>query len=385
MESLKLTPNNEPKPRTSSPFMDQQCGRYTYETLKPILIHLHEVESKLTVQNVDACLKANGQLNVELTSLKYSLREKNGLLDAYKHNMADLRESNNNIHNEIAKLNAPTETNGKKIEQLCEKYIENSEKCEKERRNQNELLTKLNNTAQELIIKSNKINELQDQIIKLQDQKTKDEKKKLEEQKTKDERKKCSPIINLPGLMPFKVLCNDDSPAGRGWIVIQQRINGLENFQRDWNTYRDGFGSFDGDFFLGLTKIHHMTFAQRHELYIYMEKFSKEWFAARYDNFSVASEKNNFQLESLGAYTGFNDNHDNFRPELYYIFATYDRKHSYCPKQPYGGWWHGSCRGINLNGEYHLLEKKGDKNYLYWEKYISLYKVQMLIRPYNSN
>ncbi|XP_064545446.1 angiopoietin-related protein 7-like [Drosophila montana] len=45
---------------------------------------------------------------------------------------------------------------------------------------------------------------------------------------------------------PFNVLY-DNTTAGPGWTVIQQRINGKENFYRDWATYRTGFGSFEGD------------------------------------------------------------------------------------------------------------------------------------------
>ncbi|ALC44605.1 maker744 [Drosophila busckii] len=343
--------------------------------------------------------------------------EKNGLLDAYKHNMADLRESNNN---EIAQ----TETNGKKIEQLCEKYIQNSEKCEMERRNQNESLTKQENCTQELIIKSNKINELQDQIIKIQDQKTNDEKKKFEEQKTKDEKQKleeqktkdekkkleeqkkkleeqktkdekkkskervnCSPIgeqiIKVPGLQPSEGLCS----GGHHWIVIQRRINGKEDFQRDWNTYRDGFGSSDGDFFLGLNKIHQKTHSQRHELYCYMETYDNTWYAARYDNFRVGSEADLFELQSLGEYTWTNINGDQLRVNEHMKFTTYDRDNDQwtdgnCANViRSGGWWYTRfCGWCNLNAKYFPNEVYESKA-IHWYAWNTLKKVQMLIRP----
>lgn len=69
----------------------------------------------------------------------------------------------------------------------------------------------------------------------------------------------------------FQVLCNSKI-AGPGWTVIQQRMNGAENFYRNWASYRNGFGELrGGEFFLGLEKIHRLTAEQPHELYIYME------------------------------------------------------------------------------------------------------------------
>ncbi|XP_064551556.1 angiopoietin-related protein 3-like [Drosophila montana] len=65
----------------------------------------------------------------------------------------------------------------------------------------------------------------------------------------------CTDVADAPGIHkinpdqedPFDVLC-DSATAGPGWTVIQQRINGKEDFYRDWATYREGFGAFDGDF-----------------------------------------------------------------------------------------------------------------------------------------
>lgn len=60
--------------------------------------------------------------------------------------------------------------------------------------------------------------------------------------------------IEIPHFESFSVLCNIKI-AGPGWTLIQQRINGKEDFYRNWESYKSGFGSFSGDFLLGLEKM----------------------------------------------------------------------------------------------------------------------------------
>ena len=61
-----------------------------------------------------------------------------------------------------------------------------------------------------------------------------------------------------------EVLC-DQSTAGGGWTVIQQRkyIEGRDrvDFYRNWADYKAGFGDISptGEFWMGLDFIHHIT------------------------------------------------------------------------------------------------------------------------------
>ncbi|KAH8410811.1 hypothetical protein KR222_010793, partial [Zaprionus bogoriensis] len=110
--------------------------------------------------------------------------------------------------------------------------------------------------------------------------------------------------------------------AGPGWTVIQQQVNGLENFQRDWVTYKKGFGSFEGDFFLGLERIYRLTNDRRHELYIHMERFSGAVNYARYNNFRINGEDDKYRLISLGDFAG--NVRDNLRNHLNQKFSTID-------------------------------------------------------------
>jgi len=51
----------------------------------------------------------------------------------------------------------------------------------------------------------------------------------------------------------------DAKTQGGGWTKILSRMDGSVDFYRNWNTYKNGFGDLDGEFFLGLDKIHALT------------------------------------------------------------------------------------------------------------------------------
>lgn len=153
--------------------------------------------------------------------------------------------------------------------------VKNLQKEMQEYKNQLEIKKKtIDESANEIIQMQIKLNENHDVIMKQNEtiQQKEQELSKLEENPNS-----CLTFgdsnyvhdIKLHNFKTFPVLCN------RGWTVIQQRINGVENFTRNWETYRNGFGSFTGDFFLGLEKIHRLTKYQPHDLYIYIWRHLK--------------------------------------------------------------------------------------------------------------
>ncbi|KAH8370775.1 hypothetical protein KR093_004961, partial [Drosophila rubida] len=147
--------------------------------------------------------------------------------------------------------------------------------------------------------------------------------------------------IRASGIDPFDVLC-DSKLAGSGWIVIQQGIDGKEEFHRDWAAYREGFGSFDGEFFLGLEKIYRLTNSRRHELYAqYVQNGVVKM--ARYDDFKISDESSGYAL-SLGEFTG---NLDLMGSSEKMKFSTYDRDNDNysgsCAEAYRNGWWFNNC------------------------------------------
>lgn len=210
------------------------------------------------------------------------------------------------------------------------------------------LFSKLN--ATQAAKQSDKLMELT-QKVKVEAEKVFDYEENVNRQKDTNNPRSC---VDSPGVhrvtlsndYSFDVLCNSDI-AGPGWIVIQQRINGQVEFQRDWAAYRDGFGAFwHGDFFLGLQKIHRLTREQPYELYIHMERFNGSHFFARYNEFAISDEGDQYRLSRLGEF--FGSTTDQLRNHRNMKFTTYDRDNdnyagNCATEVRHGGWWYNGC------------------------------------------
>ena len=108
-------------------------------------------------------------------------------------------------------------------------------------------------------------------------------------------------VIDPDGSGAFDVFC-DQKTAGGGWTVFQKRLDGSVDFYRGWNDYKRGFGNLNGEFWLGLDKIHRLT-KTRNKLRVDLEDTTGNTVYAEYDMFAVTSERTKYQL-SLGTYSG---------------------------------------------------------------------------------
>lgn len=151
--------------------------------------------------------------------------------------------------------------------------------------------------------------------------------------------------LTLSNNFTFEVLCNSDI-TDPGWTVIQQRIRGGVDFYQNWTTYRNGFGDFwEGDFFLGLEKIHRLTNEQPHKLYIYMKRFDGSALIARYDEFAISGESDGYRITKLGKFGGHTL--DRLKMHKDVRFSTYDRDNDEwnmnCAKTYHNAWWNKFC------------------------------------------
>ena len=107
--------------------------------------------------------------------------------------------------------------------------------------------------------------------------------------------------IDPDGSGAFDVFC-DQTTAGGGWTVFQKRLDGSVDFYRGWVDYKNGFGNLNGEFWLGLDKIHRLT-KTKSKLRVDLEDTKGKTAYAEYDMFAVTSERTKYQL-SLGTYSG---------------------------------------------------------------------------------
>uniref|UniRef100_A0A182M7D8 Fibrinogen C-terminal domain-containing protein n=1 Tax=Anopheles culicifacies TaxID=139723 RepID=A0A182M7D8_9DIPT len=182
---------------------------------------------------------------------------------------------------------------------------------------------------------------------------------------------------------PVKVICMLD--FGGRWMVIQNRFDGSVDFYRPWREYKYGFGNNEGgEYWLGLDRIHQFTKGGAAQLLIMLEDFEKNMTFARYEQFVIADENDQYKILKLKGFAG--DAQNSFEAEGM-RFSTYDydndRFDQNCAAITHGAWWYKSCGESNLNGLYlngPTLEKTG----IYWKSFrgynYSLKKTRMLLR-----
>ncbi|XP_042364819.1 angiopoietin-related protein 2-like [Plectropomus leopardus] len=185
----------------------------------------------------------------------------------------------------------------------------------------------------------------------------------------------------------MQVWCDHRHDPG-GWTVIQRRQDGSVNFFRNWETYKQGFGNIDGEYWLGLENIYWLTNQGTYKLLVTLEDWTGRKTFAEYGSFRVESEAESYRLR-LGRYHG--NAGDSLTWHNGKQFTTLDRDHDVyagnCAHYQKGGWWYNSCAHSNLNGVWyrggHYRSRYQDG--VYWAEFkggaYSLKKVSMMIRP----
>ena len=179
--------------------------------------------------------------------------------------------------------------------------------------------------------------------------------------------------VNKPQVYKLKNFCNkncttviingycDTITDGGGWLVVQRRTNGSENFHRNWTDYEKGFGNLTGELWYGLRALHCLTQQGKWELRIDFTFSNGTKSFMHYNHFRVGPATDNYPL-SISGFTGItptdpfiNGHSINGQP-----FSTRDRANDpnkNCAVKGHdstapGGWWYNNCFYINLNYNY---------------------------------
>ncbi|XP_060607406.1 ficolin-3-like [Ruditapes philippinarum] len=149
------------------------------------------------------------------------------------------------------------------------------------------------------------------------------------------------------------VYCDFDTDTG-GWTVFQYRFNGNVDFYRNFSDYENGFGSLDGEFWLGLRNIYEMVSQGKTELRLDLTAAGGEHVYETFQNFHL-SDGPYYSLHidkgvgTAGDTAGLSYSNGQH-------FTTYDvdrdKYVTNCAVNKHAGWWYKSCSHANLNGLY---------------------------------
>ena len=192
--------------------------------------------------------------------------------------------------------------------------------------------------------------------------------------------------IRIPGTnTKLNVSCDQETDGG-GWLVIQRRQDGSEDFFRPWADYQEGFGIISGEFWLGNDFLHRLTTNVSHELRVDLMDYEGNAAYAKYSSFAVGPSTENYRL-TVSGYSGTAGDSMTYHTGMEFSAVDRDNDASSgtdCAENCKGCWWYKSCYSANLNGIYMNSAKTDVKSANWWtwkDKYEALKRIEMKIRP----
>nr|XP_034338048.1 microfibril-associated glycoprotein 4 [Crassostrea gigas] len=194
-------------------------------------------------------------------------------------------------------------------------------------------------------------------------------------------------VYNIIDIQKAKPVYCDMTTDNGGWTVIQRRVNGSVDFDRNWTEYKNGFGFADHEYWIGNDMLHRLTLTNPQELRVDMERFNGEKAYAVYSYFSVGDEASKYQLQVTG-YSGNAGDSLNYHNNMTFFTPDQDKwnRRVICAGSSIyiSGWWFNGCNLANPNGQYTDSEITGAEyiNWYHWKgSRISLKSMQLMIRP----
>ncbi|XP_040911511.1 angiopoietin-related protein 4 [Toxotes jaculatrix] len=191
---------------------------------------------------------------------------------------------------------------------------------------------------------------------------------------------------------PFKVFC--EMTADGGWTVIQRRQDGSVDFDQLWQAYEKGFGNLNGEFWLGLEKIHSIAKDGGYILNIKLSDWGDDLVSVRLP-FQLSGEETKYslQIQEDGTFSTLESSLGTDATSGL-PFSTRDQDNDQkndtnCAKHLSGGWWFSNCGRSNLNGRYFQSpppkQRHQRKQGIFWKtwrgRYYPLKSSMMMIAP----
>ncbi|XP_023123421.1 angiopoietin-related protein 4 [Amphiprion ocellaris] len=191
---------------------------------------------------------------------------------------------------------------------------------------------------------------------------------------------------------PFDVFC--EMTTDGGWTVFQRRQDGSVDFDQTWPAYEKGFGSLNGEFWLGLEKIHAIAKDGDYMLNIKLSDWSNDLATVRLP-FRLGGEETKYSLliQENGTFSPLESSLGTDATSGL-PFSTRDQDNDQktdinCAKHLSGGWWFSNCGRSNLNGRFFQSpppkQRHQRKQGIFWKtwrgRYYPLKSSTMMIAP----
>ena len=164
---------------------------------------------------------------------------------------------------------------------------------------------------------------------------------------------------------------------------VSGREDGSVDFYRNWANYTHGFGSLEGEHWLGLSKLYRLAnVSAPNELQVDMEDLETNTAYAKYSTFSIEGSLQNYQLHVSG-YTGTAGDSLTYHNGKKFTTKDYDNDDwgNNCAVEYTGAWWYGACHLSNPNGVYGDNSFGNGINWQTWKGHeYSLKFIQLKIR-----
>ncbi|CAL1279261.1 unnamed protein product [Larinioides sclopetarius] len=189
---------------------------------------------------------------------------------------------------------------------------------------------------------------------------------------------------------PLDVFCDMDTDGG-GWTILQRRGDfkrPIDYFNKDWKSYKKGFGDIDKEFWLGNDNIFALTNQRAYSVRFDMMSYMGERRYAVYDSFWIDDEDHKYTLH-IQDYSGdagdsMIKHHNNMN------FTTKDKDNDTdeghnCGLVFKAGWWFSNCYDVLLNGLNHRDIHESSVGGVNWNSWTgtteSLLGTEIKIRP----
>ncbi|XP_066914253.1 ficolin-1-like isoform X2 [Clytia hemisphaerica] len=154
------------------------------------------------------------------------------------------------------------------------------------------------------------------------------------------------------------IRCNMVNQDEGGWTIVLRRISGIVPFDKNWETFKSGFGSLDTEFYIGNERFHQLTQNGTQKFFIKMVLRGGNVRNMIFDEVRIGSEAEKYSLNIGDAMTGsyvtsggkLKNQNDGKK------FTTYDQDNDNADNVNCShnnenlGWWYQQCGAVNLHG-----------------------------------